>query len=616
MPNASQPPPLALPAQFGPFVFDSRSGELARDGHPVHLRRQAADVLVALLERPGALVTREEIRGRIWGDLEHGSFDQGLHDAVTDLRAALGDAAGASRYVETLPRRGYRFIAALAHAAPLAPQPPARDPAGPRRPHAGLLGAALAVVLVASMALSSTGPEPRIRVAVLPFHNVAGPDDALSEGLTDELSAQLGSLEPAAFAVIGATTARRYRDRPAADLGRDLRVGFVVTGSIRRDDDRARISVQLVDTRTETAVWAQLFDVRLGDLLGVQSEIAFAVSRRARVSVSARARPARSLDRRAEASFLRARQLWRTRQASSVREALSLLQGAASREPDYAPIHSAMADALNVLADVGDGARAELLARARSEAERAIALDDSMADGHAALGASGMLGSGGWRWAATEACLRRALALNPNHASARQWLSAVLRFQGRHREAIAEARLAAALDPESPAVLLNLANALAYAGEHEAARQEFQRVLQIEPGFAAAWRGLSRAEIQQRHPERALSAARQARFCAPDDLEYVVDLGYALAVSGNAAAARGELKRLKAQSERWPYGIAIIHSALRENEEAMRWLRRAIELGDPSLRVLAIDGRVDALRGRPGFAQLLQATGFSATAGG
>jgi DNA-binding winged helix-turn-helix (wHTH) protein/TolB-like protein/Tfp pilus assembly protein PilF len=600
-------------SRFGPFLFDPRSGELRKQGTIVHLRPQAADVLAFLLERPGQLVTREELRARVWGDLEHGCFDQGLHDAVTDLRAALSDAASSPTYVETLPRRGYRFIADVdQRQVPCRPFQASRD--GHARRYV-LLAIALTLLLAGSVAPSATGPERRIRLAVLPFYNVGAADDALSEGLTEELNAQLGSLEPAAFGLIGPATARRYRDRPAGELARDLYVSYVVTGSVRRDADRARISVRLVDARTEMAVWSQNFDVALGDMLGIQSEIAFAVSRRALVSVAARNAPTRNLDPEAESLLLRARQLWRTRRTPFVRDALDLLRAAAAREPGYAPIHSARADALNVLADVGDGVRATLVAQARDEAEQALALDDSLADAHAALGAAAMLGAGGWRWAEAEASLRRALALNPSHASARQWLSATLRFEGRNEEAVAEARRAAALDPLSPAVVLNLGNALGFSGDTAGARREFLRVLDLDPRFGAAFRALARLEIEAGRPAAALEAATRAAASAPGDLQYVEDLACSLVAAGRPDDARRELRRLEAAGERWPYGIGVVHAALGEQDAAVAWIRRAFALGDPSLRVMAIDARVAPLRRRPEFAGLLESLGQPVPAG-
>ncbi len=603
---------------FGDFEFDPRTGELWRGAEKLHLRPQAQQLLTLLLRFSGTLVTRDDLRGAISGGAAFGAFDQGVNDAIREVRATLCDPAGSPRYIETLPRRGYRFVApvrlvetlALRSAPALPIRPRSFEPTPRRRRPPWILALLAVAVAVGWLGLRAT--PRRVRLLVLPIVSLGSDEDKqLAAGLTEELISQFGSLAPDSLGAIARTTAFRYQgvERPVAEIRREVQVDYLVEGALRREGTRVRVDVRLVEARSEATLWSQTLERSLGEVLALPADIAFAVSRRVGVVIGPNVRrPPPGITPAAAAQLLRARSLWATREPGRLRQGVAGIEDVLRDWPEHAPALALLSQVLLTQADLGEPERSVLRARALRLAERALVLDDGLAEAHAARGLAAMLGADGWRFAEAERSLLRALALNPSDASARQWYSSLLRFRGRHAEALREARRALEHDPFSASVSHNLANALLSAGDPAAAVAQYQQVLELAPSFAPALRGIARARQVEGRLAEALVVARRARELAPEqpEPEYVADVVHCLARLGRLEEARREARALEAVSAHWPYSLAVATLALGDRAGALELLERAYAERDPQFRLAAIDPRLRALRGDRRFAAILR----------
>jgi TolB-like protein/DNA-binding winged helix-turn-helix (wHTH) protein len=388
------------------FEVELAAAALRREGTAVRLRGKPFDILTYLLDHAGDLVSRDELRRHLWAADTFVDFDHGLNAAMNRLRDALGDTAENPRFIQTLPRRGYRFIAPVervcAAPVPATPTPVAAEPPAPsaassgtppparvsRRGFVAAAVAAVAVVAAALLFLRPAGPRARPMIAVLPFANLSGtPDqDYFADGFTDELIGQLGALNPDALGVIARTTVSRYRDgRQSVDeIGRALDVEYVLEGSVRRNGDHVRISAQLIDVASQTQLWAETYDHDVRDVLLTQRDVAMRVAGSLTMSVlraAVRPMPATA----AYDATLRGRALRQQATEPSLAEARRSFEHAIAIDPAYAPAHAGLADVYHVLGGPGwefDRPR-DLLRQARASSERAIELDARLPDGYA-----------------------------------------------------------------------------------------------------------------------------------------------------------------------------------------------------------------------------------------
>jgi TolB-like protein/DNA-binding winged helix-turn-helix (wHTH) protein/Flp pilus assembly protein TadD len=630
--DAARPPLL----RFGSFELDSATGELRQDGAPVKLQQQPAKVLALLLQRAGELVTREEIRGFVWGQDTYVNFDQGLNFCIKEIRAALGDSADLPRFVETLPRRGYRFIAPVEVVArtPVTPGAPedAPTPPPPRRATNALL---LLVFALLALALLLTGvllfwpaPKPRastqsarVRIAVLPFENLsADPDqDYLSEGLAEELIAQLGRLSPERLAVIARASAQRYKGQPEAveRIGRDLGVDYAVLGSVRRSGERIRITVNLVKLSDRTQQFSETYDREARDLLTLQREIAQELARKIEVvftpEAAARLQRLEARDPEAYQLYLRGRYFWNKRDEAGLRRATSYFEQAIARQPGYALAYVGLADAYLVLADHGYMSPEQALPLARAAAERSLQLDDGLAEAHATRA---MLRCAfEWQWEASLAGFERALLLNPNYVTAHHWYSHCLRAMGRSREAVLETQRALELDPLSLVINNNFATALFYSARYAEAEAQYRRTLELDPDWAPAYWGLGRSLLKRGRAAEALLALERAAEKGPGQSEYLATLAHGYAVAGRPESARQQLRELQRRARtRYvsSYDLALALAAVGEREQAFRCLEQAYAERQSGLRLLKVDDRLESLRSDPRYEDLLRRLGLAA----
>ncbi|MEZ5294470.1 MAG: winged helix-turn-helix domain-containing protein [Vicinamibacterales bacterium] len=599
--------------RFGVFEVEWASASLRREGTLVRLRGKPFDILVHLLERPGDLVTREALRHALWGTDTFVDFDHGLNAAVNRLRDALGDRAENPRFIQTVPRKGYRFIAPVQRVTSVEPSLPVvgmADPPGADAPTGGAAAvrpaparlpglaagprrwalAAVATLLVLAAAVGAiTSQRParaRPMLAVLPFQNLSGSSDQdyFSDGFTDELIAQLGALNPEALGVISRTTVSRYREaRPSAqDIGRALDVEYILEGAIRRSGNRVRITAQLIDAQSQSQLWSEVYEHDVPDVLLTQRDVAMRVADALTMKVLRVAAVGRMASPEAYDDLLRGKAQRLIATEASLARAREYFEHALSLHPGYAQAHAGLADVYHVLGGPGwELARPrDVLPQALASAERAIALDPRLPDGYAVRGMVRLWLDGDV--AGAEEDLRRAIALNASYALAHQYLSTVLVVSGRPDEAVAAAGRALALDPLSPSSGTTLGYRLYYAGRYADAVREFDRALEGTPDYVSAWIG--KAQALRALGRRAESrAALERAVTRAGGRSYVrASLAYALAVDGDRDGARSilrELESLSASHYVSPYDFALVSAGLGDAEGVRRQLARLIDDG-------------------------------------
>jgi len=508
--------------RFGVFELDTRAGELLKQGRRVKLRGRPLDILLLLLLRQGDVITREELRQRLWSADTFVDFDHGLNAAVNRLREALGDSAENPRFIETLPKRGYRFIAPVtASAKPSGPSatampsvdiargavtvggaPSVADSASPGRRGALQVSAASRwVLLLATSALLSaieiafvylrvipTGHAgtSKMTLAVLPFQNLStdADQDFFSDGFTEEMIAELGKLDPQHLGVIARTTTMLYKNarKTVGEIRRELGVDYVLEGSIRRADRRIRITAQLVQTSDMTHLWAESYDRDVSDVLAIQSEVAMKIARS--LTLALNQTPAGN---RTSSSFpayelcLRGRAFREQATEEGARKAIEYFERAIALDPGYAPAHSGLADSFWLLGAPGweVDQPSVLLERAKASAERALALDPQLAEAHAVMAMVRL--SYQWDRAGSQREIEVALRLNPSSALAHQYYSTTLTTLQRFDDAIAEARRAMDLDPLSAPAATTLGIRFLYARRYDEATAQFTKTLEANP---------------------------------------------------------------------------------------------------------------------------------------
>jgi TolB-like protein/DNA-binding winged helix-turn-helix (wHTH) protein/Tfp pilus assembly protein PilF len=608
--SGSPPPPAGY--RFGTFEVEIASATLRRGGLEVRLRGRPFDILLLLLEAPGEVVTRDQLKQRLWAEDTFVDFDHGLNAAMNRLRSALGDSADSPRYIQTLPRRGYRFLApvhrverAVSEPAPSVPRPaawlaetpPVDGPAAPAPYPAAVPAArgwrwaaivATGVLLGVAAIFTVRGwpgqrvPTGRPMLAVLPFANLSGdPDqDFLSAGFTDELIAQLGALNPEKLGVIARTTVTSYRGsgRSVADIGRELGIAYALEGSVRRSGSRIRIAAQLIDVETQTQLWAETYDREIGDVLLAERDVAMRVAESLAMSVLRTTVVPRLPSAAAYEAVLRGRYLRLQATETSLDRAREYFEQAIALDPNLAPAYAGLADVYHVLGGPGweFDRPSVLLARARDAAERAIALDPALPDGYAVRGMIRLWLQ--WDPAAAGTDLDRALALNASFAQAHQYMSTVYTVQRRFEEAVEEARRSAALDPLSSVAGTTLGYRLYYAGRFDEAAREFTRALELSPEFASAWLGLAQTRRELGQAAAALEAITKAEQYAGGRDYIEAHLGYIEARAGNGARAKERLQALRAGAGgRYvsPYHLALIAAGLGDGEAVKFEIARA-----------------------------------------
>jgi TolB-like protein/tetratricopeptide (TPR) repeat protein len=567
-------------ARFDQFEVDLRSHELRKGGLRVRLQDQPFQILTLLIDRAGDVVTREEIRDRLWPDGTFVDFEHSMNAAIKRLRAALGDTAESPRFVETLHRRGYRFIATV-------------EPPGPLEP-----------------ARASLIPASRPRLVVLPFASL-GTDtpDYFSDGLTEEMIMQLGRRCADRIGVLARTSSMLYKNvvRGASAIGEALRADYLVEGSVRREGDRVRITAQLIETKGETHLWANSYDRTMADCLAVQTEVATAIA----IALATELIPAPSEEwagthhAGAYQAFLRARFNWNKSADEGLLDAIAGYDESIALDASFGKAYSGRARARLALCDYYRVEPRPALEAARADARRALDIDPGDAEAHLVVGE--VERTLDWNWSGAEAAYQAALAANPNSEAAHRYYAVFLAVRGRPESVVLGDR-ACALDPLCLVVTSAAASVHYLRGDYPAAIQRYRQVLAMEPRHVPTRRGLAGCLVQIGHYEEAIDLLTSHEKVRQDPVAKAW-MGHALAVSGHTAAAEaiaGEL--LSAQEHCFvpAFHLALLYAGLGDRDAAFRQLDRACDVRDPSLDTIAVEPRFQPLHRDQRYLSLLE----------
>ena len=604
---------------FGPFELDLEEAELRRDGKAVTLAPQPTRVLTALLGHAGHVVTRDELRQQVWGDSTFVDFEHGLNSCIRQIRAALGDDGEAERYIQTIPRRGYRFV------APAVERPgPLSDPNLPANgPFLRFFKQRLALATVSLVVLLATGffafqarrsvssdRIGKVRLAVLPFENLTGDpgQEYFSDGLTEEMIAQLGNLQPERLSVIARTSSMKYKHSSlgVAEIGRQLGVQYVIEGSVRSDGHRVRITAQLIRVGDQTHLWSQDFDREMSGILGVQTEVTRSVAQEIRLHLTPEqeTRLANRLSKNSAAyeSYLKGRYYWNKRN-SEARRALAYFQQAIEQDPKYAPAYVGLCDTYLVAGTAYlDMTEKDAYVKARQAAQRALELDDHLAGAHASL--AGILFESDWNWSGAEAEFRRALALDPDEVTAHMWFSDFLSVVGRNQEAIAQAERARELDPLSLAANVNLGMRYYYARQYDQAIEKLKFALELDPNLLTAYEQIARVYEEEGMYDEMVSTYERQLALRRSSSNEITALRNSYAQEGRQGFYRWRLKYLQtiaSQHPMEPMLFALHFAAAGDDQQALAWLQRAYISHANLLPLLSADPIFDSLRSAPRY---------------
>jgi TolB-like protein/DNA-binding winged helix-turn-helix (wHTH) protein/Tfp pilus assembly protein PilF len=622
--------------RFGVFELDIRSGELQKQGRKIRLEGQPVQVLICLLENPGELVTREELHSKLWPADTFVNFEHGLNAAVKRLRQALNDSADNPRFVETLPRRGYRFIApvqtwSISDAGPAilataaVPETPAAADA-PEAKHSRVWKWPVIALLVAIAILAiwvfrpvAHPPPPTIRsLAVLPLENLSGDasQDYFSDGMTDELITELGQIRE--LRVISRTSVMTYKGahRSLPEIARDLNVDAVVEGTVLRSGNQVRITAQLILAAADKHLWAKSYEGDVRDTLALQSQVARSIASEIRIELTPHEQAALQNKRRvnpdAYEAYLKGRYFWNKRTADGLKKAIDYFNDAIEKDPGYAPAYAGLTDSYALAGDWQYGVLApkEALPKAKAAAIKAIALDGSLGEAHISL--AWCLDGFDWDWEAAEKEFSRGIALSPGYATGHHWYGWHLAGRGRHDEAVAELKKAENLDPLSLIISADLGEELLIAHRYEEATKQIRKTINMDPFFALAHFVLGEVFTQQHQSEQAIAEFQKAIELSPGSSAFTANLAYAYAVSGRRDKAVQILndlqKRSRGAASSFPE-IALIHVGLNEKDQAIAWLEEAFaERFNPGVLMRPA---FDPLRSDARFQNLVQRIGGS-----
>jgi TolB-like protein/DNA-binding winged helix-turn-helix (wHTH) protein/Tfp pilus assembly protein PilF len=628
---------------FGVFEVDIRAGELRKHGLRIRLQEQPFQVLAILLEHPGGVVTREELQKKLWPADTFVDFDHGLNKAISKIRDALNDSAENPRFIETIARRGYRFLAevkGLDGAAVGTPnvgsqlhaEAEAADQAYPDKRSAtpGRLSASLWKVSVSALILLVTSlslwklyswyhPSLVVRsLAVLPLESLSSDasQDYFADGMTDELISDLGQIS--ALRVISRTSVMGYKHarKPLPQIARELNVDAVVEGTVLRSGEQVRITAQLIQASTDKHLWSQSYQGELRDTLALQSEVARAIADQIQINVNPQERAAlknvKAVNPQAYQSFLKGRYFWNKRTADGLKIALAYFDQAIEEDPKYAPAYSGLADTYSLLGDWQYAVMTskEALPKAKASAIRALELDNALGEAHNSL--AFCLDGFDWDIKSAGMEFQRAIALNPGYATAHHWYAWHLSLLGSYDEAIAEMRKAQDLDPLSLIINADLAELLVLAHSYDESIRQSRKTIEMDPNFALAHNQLAQAYLQKHMNEEAVAELQKAAQLSGESATVMANLARAYIALGKKSEATKILNDLmKRSNATYSHAseIAVIYAALGNSDQAMNWLEKGYEERfNPG--VLLRPG-LDPLRSDPRFQDLARRVGLN-----
>jgi len=613
--------------QFGLFELDMHQAELRKRGVRIKLQEQPLKVLCLLLQNRGEIVTREHLRTRIWPANTFVEFDHGLYSAMARLREALGDSSENPRFIETVARKGYRFIAPVTSPGTIAAS--ASEPTVTRRPLrsrrlvASLLAGLLAGTLLLGVALGFNlansrdwlrrRSNPHVRsLAVLPLQNLSGDptQEYFADGMTDELITELAEL--GSVRVISRTSVMQYKgaQKPLRQIANELGVDAILEGSVLRSGQHVRVTAQLIDATTDQHIWARTYDRELGDVLLLQNDMAGSIAKEIRAEMNGNARPpapqAARVDPEEQDLYFRGRYHLGKGSEDEINKGIEYFRQGIEHSPQDARNYAALADSYLALSDyyLSPAATLEL---GKQAAMKALQLDDNLGETHVSLGAIRFLYD--WDWSQADKEFTQAVKLNPNSSDAHLWRGVFFAQMGRSDEGISEIKVAESLDPLSLAVHVNAGWVYYLARQNEQAVQEWRKILDIDPHFKVTHASIWIAYVKQAEMGIVLSPPSSSDA---DALQLAAITGRQ-AVSGNRAEAERLLSRLDSISKRHyvcPYEMATAHAILGNKDKALDWLSRGLKERSACMPDLKVDPRLDSLRSDARFQEFLMQVGF------
>lgn len=640
--------PVNVLYEFGPFQLDPPERLLLCDGQPVSLTPKAFDLLLALVDRSGHLVEKEELLKIVW----LGSFVEEGNLAVTisQLRKALNDDRGQHRYIETVSKKGYRFVAEVkrlddnaliiasskpgANASPVAVLPPLAvmppvqaRPEPPKRWAWGFLIAVavgfgvLTVIVVGTLHRKASSKQTQAlpavtSLAVLPFQTLGtnSPDKYLELGMADAVITKLASTGKITVRPTSAIQqyAGTHLSLPA--IGREQGVDAVLEGRIQRDGGRVRVTVQLIRVQDGVQLWADTFDRQFTDIFVLEDALADMAAQSIRLKLTgeeSRRFTKRSTERPdAYEAYMKGRYFWNKRTPDALKKGLGYFQQAINLDPGFAEAYAGVADSYATLGLYAVVPPKQAFSAAKDAGTRALQMDDALAAAHATLGLIDFYYD--WNVSAADEEFLRALAENPHYAMAHSWYAESLAAKGNYADAVEEAQRALQDDPLSLIVGSNAGWTFALAGQYEHSIETLKKAIEIDPNFPRTHFRLGEVYEQRGEYTTAIHEFEEAVRLSGGDPYYEGSLGHAYGASGDAAKARDVLRNLQARTEQYvpPYAIGLVYASLGEKDEAFHWLQKAVEERSTSMVFLRMDPELATLRVDARFALLSHSLNF------
>lgn len=569
--------------EFGSYRLDVQSGTLFREGERLALSPKLGELLVALVQATGRVLTREHLLQQVWPDtvVEEGS----LSSHISMLRKALGTAPNGQDFIETLPKRGYRFAAPVKRTGFEAP--------GSRIDRAMLV--------------------------VLPFENLSSGEryDYFSDGLTEEMIAELACLSPEHLGVIARTSAMQFKStkKSVKQIGSDIGVSHVLEGSVRRAGERVRITAQLIRVSDESHLWAQSYEQGLHDVIEVQAQVARAVAREIQIKLTPHEKrrldpdKPRSINPQAYESYLRGRHFWYRRTEEGMRKSIECFEQALRYDPSFAAAYDGISDAHTMLACRGMTPAVESFHKAKAAARQAVRIQPELGEGYASLAHVRLHD---WDWVGLESDFRRAAELAPGYAIAHYWYAEYLMAMDRTEEAIGRVQHAWELDPLNSVINASIGMIRYLANDYDGALVALRRGLEIDPTHYVSHLRVGLVCLQKNLLNEAINAMQQAVMHSGGSTEALIGLAQAHGVAGDNLAMTRIVQELADGGHRYisPYNVARVYAAIDDKQRALEWLERAYHEHNPDLIELTREPSFASLRSDAKFRELTKRIGW------
>ena len=626
-------------SEYGDFRLDKKESRLLRNGDPVALTPRAFDVLVALVERHGQLVTKDELMRSVWAD----SFveEANLNVNISTLRKALGE----NDLIETVPKRGYRFTGAVSEGrgesavlerftrtSILSEEESYDDDSRPAKRFnklsptslAALAGVVLiaisgiAIYSVSRMRAPRSGAAEIKTLAVLPFKAIGEPhaDEYLGLGFADDLITRLSNLNRVVVRPTSAVKQYTNQSVDVATVGRDLAVDSVLDGTIQQSGDNLRVNVQLIDVRDGVTLWAGKFDEKAANIFALQDTISEQVARLLSKDLSPQEKQGltKSFTTNAEAykSYMKGRFILEKKTVDEAHLAIRYFEDAVAKDPKYALAYTGLADAYFTIFDQDDKmSYSETMAKCRAAATKSLELDDTLAESHVSIALVHFYYD--WDWDATEREFNRAIELNPNYTPAHHEFSHFLMAMGRTDDSLRESKMALELEPLSVKMNVHLAWHYLLARQYDEAIAQGRKTLEMSPNYIRAHHFIGIALYKQQKYAEAINELETTCSLRGEGMEGVASLGHVYAAAGrtdDALRILEELKRKSASAYVSPADMAVIYAGLGDNEQAFAWLEKAYQERNVEIPFLKVSVFFESLRGDPRYSDLMRRAGL------